>query len=177
MPHKNSIYILQKTFVLAAGLLLTISVFGYFLGNNPSFKSVDIVSNFTENRVMTSSEVMTRLKEKASIEKDYGDEHGFGSRAAGANSVAALPDGDSIPWPGSPDRRTRPRQPAAPHSRDAPEDHRVPRHSTTVGARPPSSFCRPLPSWLHSSPSVLPSHGNATHVRPAAAWSAGIHVS
>ncbi len=77
MQHKNGIYILQKTFVLAAGLLLTISVFGYFLGNNRNLRSVDTSNNFTENRVMTSSEVMNRLKEKASFAKDYVDEHGF----------------------------------------------------------------------------------------------------
>ncbi len=77
MPHKNCIYILQKTFVLAAGLLLTISVFGYFLGNKRNFNFIDTSSNFTENGVMTSSEAMSRLKEKASLAKDYVDEHGF----------------------------------------------------------------------------------------------------
>ena len=77
MPHKNSIHILQKTFVLAAGLLLTISVFGYFLGNSRNFSFINTSSNFTENRVTTSTEAMSRLKEKASLAKDYVDENGF----------------------------------------------------------------------------------------------------
>ncbi len=77
MPHKNCMYILQKTFVLAAGLFLTISVFGYFLGKNNNLTFINTSSNFTDNRVVTSTEAMSRLKEKASLAKDYVDENGF----------------------------------------------------------------------------------------------------
>jgi L,D-transpeptidase catalytic domain len=77
MPSKNSIHIVQKTFVLAAALLLTISVFGYFLGNNRNFRFINTSCNFTDNRVVTSTEAMNRLKEKASLAKDYVDENGF----------------------------------------------------------------------------------------------------
>jgi hypothetical protein len=77
MPHKNSIHILQKTFVLAAGLLVTISVFGYFLANNHNFRLINTSSNFTDNRVVTSTEAMNRLKERASLAKDYVDVNGF----------------------------------------------------------------------------------------------------
>ena len=77
MPYKNRIHIVQKTFLLAAGLLLTISVFGYFLGNNRAFRLNNIGSNFTDNHVISNIEVMSRLKEKASLAKDYVDENGF----------------------------------------------------------------------------------------------------
>jgi L,D-transpeptidase catalytic domain len=77
MPTKNCFHIVQKIFVLVAGLLLTISVFGYFLANNRPFRFINTSSNFTDNRVIISSEVMSRLKEKAFEAKDYVDENGF----------------------------------------------------------------------------------------------------
>ena len=77
MPNKNRIHIVQKTLVLVAGLLVTISVFGYFLGNNRSFRFTNVSSNFTDNRVIISTEVMSRLKEKAYVAKDFVDENGF----------------------------------------------------------------------------------------------------
>lgn len=77
MYHKKGIYILQKTFVLAAGVLLSVSVFGYFFGNHRNSGFIDTSSILTENRVMTGSEAMNRLKEKALFAKDYVDEHGF----------------------------------------------------------------------------------------------------
>ena len=77
MPYKNRIHIVQKTFLLAAGLLLTISVFGYFLGNNRAFTFNKMSSDFTDNHVISNTEVMSRLKEKALLAKDYVDEYGF----------------------------------------------------------------------------------------------------
>ena len=77
MPYKNRIHIVQKTFLLAAGLLLTISVFGYFLGNNRAFRFNNIGSNFTDNHVISNTEVMSRLKEKALLAKNYVDDNGF----------------------------------------------------------------------------------------------------
>lgn len=77
MPTKNRLHIVQKIFVLLAGLLLTISVFGYFLGNNRPFRFINTSSNFTDNRIVISTEVMSRLKEKAFAAKDFVDENGF----------------------------------------------------------------------------------------------------
>ena len=77
MPCKNRIHIVQKTFLLAAGLLLTISVFGYFLGNNRAFPFNNMSSNFTDNSVISNTEVMSRLKEKALLAKNYVDDNGF----------------------------------------------------------------------------------------------------
>jgi hypothetical protein len=77
MPYKNQINIVRKTFVLAAGVLLTLSVFGYFIAGTglDNFDKPDSI--FTDNRFITNSEVMSRLKEKASVVKDYVDENGF----------------------------------------------------------------------------------------------------
>lgn len=77
MLHKNNINIVKRTSVLAAGLLITISVFGYFTaGINGGF-SYDPGNISTDNRLISNSEVMGRLKEKASIAKNYVDENGF----------------------------------------------------------------------------------------------------
>lgn len=67
----------RKTLVLSAGLLVTISVFGYFFIKNgaPVFYTPESYVN--ENRLISNSEVMSRMKEKASLAKDYVDRNGF----------------------------------------------------------------------------------------------------
>jgi hypothetical protein len=77
MPYKNHTNIVRKTFVLVTGLLLTISVSGIFSGaiNGRIFYKPN--SNFTHNSLLTNTEVLGRLKEKAEIAKDYVDENGF----------------------------------------------------------------------------------------------------
>jgi hypothetical protein len=77
MSVKNHLHIVQKISVLAAGLLLTISVFGYFLSSNRPFRFINTGSNFTDNRIVISTEVMSRLKEKAFVAKNFVDENGF----------------------------------------------------------------------------------------------------
>lgn len=77
MHHQNHLNIVKKTFVLAAGLLVTISVFGYFMtGTNGNFFN-ESNSNFIDNRLISNTEVMGRLKEKALLAKDYVDNNGF----------------------------------------------------------------------------------------------------
>ncbi len=77
MSYKNHIPIVRKTFVLVAGLFVTLSVFGLLMtgleGGN--FHKPD--SNFTDNRIISNTEVMSRLKDKASMAKDYVDKNGF----------------------------------------------------------------------------------------------------
>lgn len=77
MFGKNHINIIRRTFVLAAGLLLTISVFGYFMAGTNGGIFYEPGNNVTDNRLISNSEVMGRLKQKASMAKDYVDENGF----------------------------------------------------------------------------------------------------
>ena len=76
MPHTNRINIVRKTIVLATGLFLTISVCGYIAGFKSNFFS-EPKATVAVDRLISNSEVMSRLKEKASLAKDYVDENGF----------------------------------------------------------------------------------------------------
>jgi hypothetical protein len=71
--HKN---IVRKTIVLATGLFLTISVCGYISGFKSDFFS-EPTTKVAEEHLMSSSEVMSRLKEKAELAKDFVDQNGF----------------------------------------------------------------------------------------------------
>jgi len=77
MTLKNPVNIVRKTFVLVAGLLITISLFGYFTINSGVAGFHAANNNFNENRLISNSEVMSRLKEKASLAQDYVDNNGF----------------------------------------------------------------------------------------------------
>jgi hypothetical protein len=77
MLYKNHINIVRKILVLATGFFLTISVCGFILaGARGDFFSAPN-SNFTDNSLISNTEVMSRLKERASLAKDYVDENGF----------------------------------------------------------------------------------------------------
>ena len=76
MRHKNHINSVRKAIVLATGLFLTISVCGYITGFKSDFFS-EPKARAAEERLMSSSEVMGRLKEKAGLAKDYIYENGF----------------------------------------------------------------------------------------------------
>ena len=76
MLYKNHINIVKKSMVLATGLFFTISVCGYITGFKSDFFS-EPKANVADNRVISNSEVMGRLKERASLAKDYVDENGF----------------------------------------------------------------------------------------------------
>jgi hypothetical protein len=81
MKAGNHINIMKRTFVLAAGLLLTISVFGYFLSDKNRVILYDLKTNFSEKRLIAiNSEAMGRLKEKVIIAKNYVTKNGFDSR-------------------------------------------------------------------------------------------------
>jgi L,D-transpeptidase catalytic domain len=77
MFRKNHLNVIRRTFVLAAGLLVTISVFGYFMAGTKDGFFYEPNNNSTDNRLISNSEVMGRLKEKASMAKDYVDVNGF----------------------------------------------------------------------------------------------------
>ncbi len=76
MLLKKHISIVRKTIVLATGLFLTISVCGYMADFKSDFFS-EPKNNAADNRLISNTEVMSRLKEKASLAKDYVDENGF----------------------------------------------------------------------------------------------------
>ena len=74
--------IVRKTFVLTAGLLLTISAFGYFFWYKPKFKSHvnDHAFAFKENNGIDKSETMLRLSNKALLAKDFITDQGFDTK-------------------------------------------------------------------------------------------------
>jgi len=76
MLYKNHIHIVKRTLVLVLGLFLAVSVCGYISGYKSDFFSEPKVK-VSEERLLSSSEVMSRLKEKAGLAKDYVDENGF----------------------------------------------------------------------------------------------------
>lgn len=77
MPRKIQKNIVIKTLVLATGLLITLTVFGYFITNKQDSRFYLPDDNCTENRLISHSEVLDRLKEKASMAKDYISRNGF----------------------------------------------------------------------------------------------------
>jgi hypothetical protein len=76
MLLKNRTNIVRKTIVLATGLVFTISVGGYIAGFKSDFFT-EPKAKVAKEGLMSSSEVMSRLKEKAGLAKDYVDENGF----------------------------------------------------------------------------------------------------
>ncbi len=77
MLSKNHINIVRKILVLATGFFLTISVCGFIIaGAGGDFFSAPR-SNFSDSRLISNTEVMSRLKERAELAKDYVDENGF----------------------------------------------------------------------------------------------------
>lgn len=69
--------ILRKTFVLAIGLLLTVTAFAYFFGHSPNFSFHLANTAFTDNTEISKIETMNRLKLKAFVAKDYVNDHGY----------------------------------------------------------------------------------------------------
>ena len=78
MPNKTFMKIARKTFVLASGLLLTVSVFGYFFWYKPllhkSSKSTTVTS---AKKLKDKSETILRLNKKALLARDYIEAHDF----------------------------------------------------------------------------------------------------
>jgi hypothetical protein len=77
MRPKKHINIVRKTFMLTAGLFLAISVFGVFSGEKRGFIFYKPNINTADNHLISNTEVMGRLKERASLAKDYVDNNGF----------------------------------------------------------------------------------------------------
>jgi len=77
MRHKNHINRVKKSSALVVWLLFTISIFGFMNAGSKGSIFYKPNSNFTDNRLITNSEVLGRLKEKASSAKDYVDQNGF----------------------------------------------------------------------------------------------------
>ena len=78
MPNKTFMKIACKTFVLASGLLLTVSAFGYFFWYKPvlskSLKSTTVIST---KKLKDKSETILRLNKKALLARDYIEAHDF----------------------------------------------------------------------------------------------------
>ena len=77
MLYKNFIHTVTKTFALAVGFLLTVSVFGFLTATTEGKFFYKPFSNNTDKRVISNTEVMGRMKEKALFAKDYVDQNGF----------------------------------------------------------------------------------------------------
>ena len=77
MLRYNHINIARKTLLFITGFFLAISLCGYIIAGATGdlFSAPD--NNFSDNRLISNSEVMSRLKEKASMAKDYVDVNGF----------------------------------------------------------------------------------------------------
>ncbi len=71
--------IARKTLVLTAGLLLTVSAFGYFFWYKPKFNkpSKNNAFAFTPKEAADKKETLLRLNKKAIQARDYINEHGF----------------------------------------------------------------------------------------------------
>jgi hypothetical protein len=77
MLYKNFLNIARKTIVHVTVFLAAIFLFGFFNGvTEGRFFHKPLTIN-SDKRVMSNTEVMGRLKERASVAKDYVDEHGF----------------------------------------------------------------------------------------------------
>lgn len=79
MPNKIFMKIARKTLVLAAGLFLTASAFGYFFWYKPKFNkpSKSNAFAFTAKDAADKKETLLRLNKKSTQAKDYINEHGF----------------------------------------------------------------------------------------------------
>lgn len=80
MLYKTCINILRKTVVLAIGLLITGSSFGFYFWRIPDFKlfNVNAKINFKESEAsINKSETTSRLAEKALMAKDYVKGNGY----------------------------------------------------------------------------------------------------
>ena len=77
MLYKNFIHIVRKTLVLTTGLLVTILLFGFFTAVTEGRIFHKPVTKISDKFVISNTEVMSRMKEKASFAKDYVDLNGF----------------------------------------------------------------------------------------------------
>ena len=69
--------ILRKMLILAVGLFLTITTFGFFLWPGKTFNFNSVNKLISDDGVISKSETMNRLKQKALMAKDYAIDHGY----------------------------------------------------------------------------------------------------
>jgi hypothetical protein len=69
--------ILRKMLILAVGLFLTITTFGFFLWPGKAFNFNSVNNLISDDGVISKSETMNRLKQKALLAKEYINEKGL----------------------------------------------------------------------------------------------------
>lgn len=86
-----------KTFVLAGGLLLTASAFGYFFWYKPLLhkSSKNKVVTIAANKITAKNETMLRLNKKVLLARDYIKVHHFDSRHCFLLDMR-LPPGENV---------------------------------------------------------------------------------
>ncbi len=77
MLYKNFLNIVKKTFVFAVGLFLTISLFGFFTAVTEGITFYRPLADKSDKRIISNSEVASRMKEKAAFAKEFVDQNGF----------------------------------------------------------------------------------------------------
>jgi L,D-transpeptidase catalytic domain len=82
MPNKTFMKIARRTFVLTAGLLLTVSAFGYIFWYKPKLKNraASHALVLDTKDAADKKEALLRLNKKAEAAKDYITDHGFDDR-------------------------------------------------------------------------------------------------
>jgi hypothetical protein len=82
MPGKSFMKLALKTVVLSAGVFLSISAFGYFFWYKPKFDGHSPKGNFTVSKAsgIDERETLHRIKQKASLVKDYIAGHDFDTK-------------------------------------------------------------------------------------------------
>lgn len=77
MLYKNFINIGKKILAPGTGLIVAISLFGFFVAvkEGSTFHKPDNI--ISDKRVMSNTEVLSRMKDKASYAKDFVDQNGF----------------------------------------------------------------------------------------------------
>lgn len=77
MLYPNFINTGRKTLVLGAGLIVAIFLFGFFgaINEGGTFHKPD--NSNSDKRIISNTEVISRMKEKASLARDYVDHNGY----------------------------------------------------------------------------------------------------
>jgi L,D-transpeptidase catalytic domain len=77
MRNKNHINTVKKNVALVAILMLTVCLYGYFVPGSKGNIFYEPLVKSTDSRLISNTEVLNRLKEKASQAKFFVDENGF----------------------------------------------------------------------------------------------------
>ncbi len=77
MSDKNPLNIIRRTLVVTMSLFMTISVFGYLQYSKEGSRIYPPDTNFTSKKEISKGEVLSRMKEKVAVAKEYVDVKGF----------------------------------------------------------------------------------------------------